>query len=188
MTESDIRDAFLVTSSNFLKLTEIAADVARTAEIMTERVRAGGKVIFCGNGGSAADAQHLAAELMGRFMLNRSPLAAMALSVNTSTITAIANDFAYEEVFERQLRGIGRAGDVLVGISTSGNSGNVVKALEAAKQIGIFTIGLTGEAGGRMAALCDICHRVPSESTPRIQEMHIALGHSLCEWIESALA
>lgn len=187
MTENDIRAAFQTASDNFVKLIAMAPQVAKTAEIMTARVKAGGKVIFCGNGGSAADAQHLAAELMGRFMIDRAPLAAMALSVNTSTITAIGNDYAYDEIFERQLRGIGRPGDVLVGLSTSGNSGNVVKALEAAKEIGIFTVGITGEGGGRMAEVCDVCHRVPSRSTPRIQEMHIALGHSLCEWIEAAL-
>jgi D-sedoheptulose 7-phosphate isomerase len=187
MNESDVREAFQTSADNFRKLTEMAGDVARTAETLTDRVRTGGKVIFCGNGGSAADAQHLAAELMGRFMVDRVPLAAMALSVNTSTITAIGNDYAYDEIFERQLRGIGRAGDVLVGISTSGNSGNVVKAVEAAKEIGILTVGLTGEGGGRMGEICDICIRVPSRSTPRIQEMHIAVGHSLCEWIEAAL-
>ena len=187
MTENDIRDAFQASSENFVKLTAMTGEIARTAEQITERVRAGGKVIFCGNGGSAADAQHLAAELMGRFMIDRAPLAAMALSVNTSTITAIGNDFGYDEVFERQLRGIGRPGDVLVGISTSGNSNNVVMAIEAAKKIGILTVALTGEGGGKMAEICDISHRVPSRSTPRIQEMHIAVGHCLCEWIEAAL-
>jgi D-sedoheptulose 7-phosphate isomerase len=187
MNESEVREAFRTSADNFRKLIEMAGEVSRTAEAVTHRVRTGGKVIFCGNGGSAADAQHLAAELMGRFMIDRAPLAAMALSVNTSTITAIGNDYAYDEVFERQLRGIGRAGDVLVGISTSGNSANVVKAIEAARQIGILTVGLTGESGGRMAEICDICLRVPSRSTPRIQEMHIAVGHSLCEWVEAAL-
>ena len=144
--------------------------------------------MFCGNGGSAADAQHLAAELMGRFMIDRAPLPAMALTVNSSAMTAIANDYSYEEVFDRQLRGIGRSGDVLVAISTSGNSGNVVRAIEAAREINILTIGLTGESGGRMGNLCDICIRVPSASTPRIQEMHIAVGHCLCELVEAALA
>lgn len=188
MTEEDVRQAFLTTARNFEKLTEMAAEVARVAEIVTERVRTGGKVMFCGNGGSAADAQHLAAELMGRFMIDRAPLAAMALNVNVSTMTAVGNDYAYEEIFDRQVRGIGREQDVLIGISTSGNSKNVVRALEAAKEMGILTIGLTGETGGKMAELCDICFRVPSTSTPRVQEMHIALGHSLCEWIEAALA
>jgi D-sedoheptulose 7-phosphate isomerase len=124
---------------------------------------------------------------MGRFMIDRAPLAAMALNVNTSTITAIGNDYSYDEIFERQLRGIGRAGDVLIALSTSGNSRNVVRAIEAAREIGIATIGLTGEAGGAMSNLCDICIRVPSSSTPRIQEMHIAVGHSICEWVEAAL-
>lgn len=188
MTEADMRSAFQATADNFLKLQEMVGTFATTAQLMTEKVKNGGKVIFCGNGGSAADAQHLAAELMGRFLIDRAPLAAMALSVNTSTITAIGNDFGYDEVFERQLRGVGRAGDVLVGISTSGNSVNVVRALEAANEIGILTVGLTGAGGGRMKEICQICHCVPSSSTPRIQEMHIAIGHSICEWIEAALA
>lgn len=188
MTKNDILEAFAATEQNFRKLAGQADLIASTAEELTERVRAGGKAIFCGNGGSAADAQHLAAELMGRFMMDRAPLAAMALSVNTSTITAIGNDFGYDEVFERQLRGIGRPGDALVGLSTSGNSKNVVFAMEAAKEIGILTIALVGEAGGRMAEIADIVIKVPSRSTPRIQEMHIAVGHALCEWVEAALA
>jgi D-sedoheptulose 7-phosphate isomerase len=188
MTKDDILEAFAATEQNFRKLADHADLVVAAAQEMTDRVKAGGKAIFCGNGGSAADAQHLAAELMGRFMMDRAPLAAMALSVNTSTITAIGNDFGYDEVFERQLRGIGRAGDVLVGLSTSGNSKNVVSAIEAAKEIGIFTIALVGEGGGRMAEIADMAIRVPSRSTPRIQEMHIAVGHALCEWVEAALA
>lgn len=188
MTEEDVRNAFLTTARNFEALAALAGEVAQTAEKVTERIRAGGKVMFCGNGGSAADAQHLAAELMGRFMIDRAPLPAMALNVNVSTMTAIGNDYAYEEIFERQLRGVGRAGDVLVGISTSGASKNVVRALRAAKSMDILAIGFTGEGGGEMAEFCDICLRAPSRSTPRIQEMHIAIGHSLCEWIEAALA
>lgn len=184
----DIREAFLVSARNFEVLAEMADLVGEAATAITDRVRAGGKVMFCGNGGSAADAQHLAAELMGRFMIDRQPLAAMALNVNVSTMTAIGNDYAYEEIFERQLRGIGKSGDVLIGLSTSGNSRNVVQALTAARELGIMTIGLTGQAGGAMAELCDISLRVPSTSTPRIQEMHIAVGHCVCEWVEAALA
>jgi D-sedoheptulose 7-phosphate isomerase len=187
VTKDDILEAFTATEANFRALKEKADLVVAAAEKMTALIRAGGKAIFCGNGGSAADAQHLAAELMGRFMLDRAPLAAMALSVNTSTITAVGNDFGYDEIFERQLRGIGRAGDVLIGLSTSGNSKNVVRAMEAANQIGIFTIALTGEGGGRMGEIADLVIKVPSRSTPRIQEMHIAVGHSLCEWVEAAL-
>lgn len=187
MNPEDILNAFEATEQNFRKLRELTPVIVEACELATERVREGGKVIFCGNGGSAADAQHLAAELMGRFMIDRAPLAAMALNVNTSTITAIGNDYSYDEIFERQLRGIGRQGDVLIGLSTSGNSRNVICAIEAAREMGIFTIGLTGESGGGMSNLCDICIRVPSGSTPRIQEMHIAVGHSICEWVEAAL-
>lgn len=188
MNKDDILEAFATTERNFRKLADHADVVVTAAEQMTVKIKAGGKAIFCGNGGSAADAQHLAAELMGRFLIDRAPLAAMALNVNTSTITAIGNDFGYDEVFERQLRGIGRAGDVLIGLSTSGNSKNVVRALEAAKELGILTIALVGEGGGRMGEIADIVVRVPSSSTPRIQEMHIAVGHALCEWVEAALA
>lgn len=188
MTSEDILAALTDTENNFRKLRELTPQIVEACELATERVLAGGKVIFCGNGGSAADAQHLAAELMGRFMIDRAPLAAMALNVNTSTITAIGNDYSYDEIFERQLRGIGRPGDVLIGLSTSGNSRNVVRAIEAAREIGIASIGLTGEGGGSMSNICDICIRVPSSSTPRIQEMHVAVGHSICEWVEAALA
>lgn len=188
VTSEDILQAFEASERNFRKLQELTPQIVDACELTTARVKAGGKVIFCGNGGSAADAQHLAAELMGRFMIDRAPLAAMALNVNTSTITAIGNDYSYEEIFERQLRGIGKEGDVLIGLSTSGNSRNVICAIEAARQIGIASIGLTGEGGGAMSNLCDICIRVPSSSTPRIQEMHIAVGHSICEWVEAALA
>lgn len=188
MTETDILAAFEETERNFRSLRAMAPAIAAASAKTSDLIRAGGKAIFCGNGGSAADAQHLAAELMGRFLIDRAPLAAMALNVNTSTLTAIGNDFGYDEVFERQLRGIGRLGDVLVGLSTSGNSTNVIRALKAAKEMGIFTIGLTGETGGKMAELCDVLLNVPSRSTPRIQEMHIAVGHCLCEWVEAALA
>lgn len=188
MNKQDVLEAFAATEQNFRKLADHADGVVDAAEQMTAKLKAGGKVIFCGNGGSAADAQHLAAELMGRFMMDRAPLAAMALNVNTSTITAIGNDFGYEDIFERQLRGIGRAGDVLVSLSTSGNSKNVIRAMAAAKELGILTIALVGEGGGRMGEIADIAIRVPSRSTPRIQEMHIAVGHALCEWVEAALA
>lgn len=160
---------------------ESAADAWMTA------LRNGGKVIFCGNGGSAADAQHLAAELMGRFLFDRDPMAAVSLTVDTSALTAIGNDYGYEHVFARQLRGIGRAGDVLLGMSTSGNSANVVKAFEAAREMGIVTIGLTGENGGRMADLSDILVAVPHKQTNHIQEAHITIGHLICALVESAL-
>ena len=188
MTKDEILAAYAETEANFRKLRDNVDVVVAAAETMTQLIKAGGKAIFCGNGGSAADAQHLAAELMGRFMIDRAPLAAMALSVNTSTITAVGNDYSYDEIFDRQLRGIGRAGDVLIGLSTSGNSRNVVRAVKAGKEMGIFTIALTGEGGGKMAEIADLAIKVPSRSTPRIQEMHIAVGHSLCEWVEAALA
>jgi len=188
MSIDRISAAFGESARNFEKLRDLAPQVHQGAEMLIETLRAGGKVFFCGNGGSAADAQHLAAELLGRFFLERAPLPAIALSVNSSTVTAIGNDYGYENVFERQLRGLGRAGDVLVGLSTSGNSENVVRAFQAARRMGIRVIGLTGQGGGAMAGLCDLCLAVPSRSTPRIQEMHIAVGHIMCELAEAALA
>lgn len=145
----------------------------------------GGKIHFCGNGGSAADAQHLAAELSGRFYYDRPPLNAEALHVNTSYLTAVANDYSYDMVYARMLQASAKNGDVLVGISTSGNSANILKAIEVAKEIGVKTIGMTGEKGGKMAGCCDILINVPSTCTPRIQESHIMIGHILCEIIES---
>jgi phosphoheptose isomerase len=183
-----VRDAFLQTSRNFTVFAEQADMIVAAAGLMTAGLRAGGKVLFCGNGGSAADSQHLAAELTGRYLKDRAPLAGLALTVDSSALTAIANDYSYDEVFARQVRGLGRSGDVLVGISTSGNSRNVVAALEAARAIGMRTIGLTGAGGGRMKDLCDVCLCVPSTDTPRIQEMHIAAGHMLCELVENAFA
>jgi len=188
MSIDRITAAFAETARNFERLQSLAPDIDRGATLMIETLRAGGTVFFCGNGGSAADAQHLAAELLGRFELERAPLPAVALSVNSSTVTAIANDYGFETVFERQILGLGRAGDLLVGLSTSGNSANVLLALQAARRIGVRTIGLTGEDGGAMAAACDLCLRVPSRITARIQEMHIAVGHIVCELAEAALA
>lgn len=147
----------------------------------------GHKIMFCGNGGSAADAQHLAAELSGRFYFDRKPLAAEALTVNTSFLTAVSNDYSFEEVFARLVEGSGQAGDVLVGLSTSGNSENVVRAFQAAHRKGIITVGLTGESGGNLADLSDFIIRVPSSDTPRIQESHILIGHIICELVERNL-
>lgn len=146
-----------------------------------------GKVLWCGNGGSAADAQHLAAEFSGRYYYDRPPLFSEALSVNSSYVTAVANDYSYDEIFARLTECMGRSGDVLIGMSTSGNSGNVVKALERAKSLNMITIGLTGEKGGEMADLCDVCIKVPSGDTPRIQECHMLIGHTICEIVESVL-
>lgn len=145
------------------------------------------KLLFCGNGGSAADAQHLAAEFTGRFYTDREPLFAEALHTNTSYLTAVANDYSYDEVFSRLLRGMGRKGDILFGISTSGNSKNIVKAFEIARQRGIITVGMTGQTGGLMKDLSDFLLNVPSTDTPRIQESHIMLGHIVCEFVEKAL-
>jgi D-sedoheptulose 7-phosphate isomerase len=149
-----------------------------------ETLRAGGKVMFAGNGGSAADAQHLAGEFVSRFNFDRPGLAGIALTTDTSVMTAIGNDYGYEHVFRRQVQALARPGDVLVGLSTSGNSPNVVLALEQARAMGVITVGFTGNRGGRMDVLCDHLLRVPSPLTPRIQEGHIVLGHTLCGLVE----
>jgi D-sedoheptulose 7-phosphate isomerase len=157
------------------------------SKLLEETYRSGGKVLFCGNGGSAGDAQHLAAELSGRFYLNRAPLYAEALHVNSSYVTAVANDFGYEEVYARMVEASGRLGDVLVAISTSGNSPNIVRAIDRAKQLGMVVVGMTGATGGKMADLCDLLVNIPSEDTPRIQESHILVGHIVCEVVEQSL-
>jgi D-sedoheptulose 7-phosphate isomerase len=157
------------------------------AKEITRALKNGKKVLFCGNGGSAADAQHLAAELSGKFYLERPSLPAEALHVNSSFLTAVANDYSYNQVFERALEGLGREGDVLVAISTSGNSANVVKAIEKAREKKMITVGLTGESGGRMREICDFLLRVPSADTPRIQEAHILMGHIICEIVEKEI-
>lgn len=143
-----------------------------------------GKVLWAGNGGSAADAQHLSAELSGRFYYDRPPLFSEALHVNTSYTTAVANDYSYDEIYARLTRAMGRKGDVLIGMSTSGNSGNVVKALEVANALGMITVGFTGETGGKMAGLCKYLINIPSKDTPRIQECHMVIGHTICELVE----
>ena len=154
------------------------------AERCKEALKSGNKVLFCGNGGSAADAQHLAAELIGRFQKERRSLASVALTTDTSILTAVANDYGYDEVFARQVEGLGRSGDVLIGISTSGNSANVVKAALKARDTGMHTIAFTGEGGGKLKDICDITVAVPSKVTARIQEMHIMVGHIICELVE----
>jgi len=183
----DFRAYCLTVAKNFEALAQLDAVVLSAIDAVTSTLKGGGKVIFCGNGGSAADAQHLAAELVGRYQMDRPPFAALALTVDTSALTAIANDYAFDEVFARQLRGIGQAKDVLIALSTSGNSGNVLRAIEAARESGIGTIGLTGQSGGAMRQLCDICICVPSERTNHIQEMHIAIGHMICGAVERRL-
>lgn len=165
--------------------------LVQTIQTISEKIIASykndGKVLFCGNGGSAADAQHLAAELSGRYYFDRPPLFSEALHVNTSYLTAVGNDYSYEEVFSRLLKAMGRKGDVLIGISTSGNSKNVIKALKTAKAIGMECVAFTGQTGGEMKNNCDYLINIPSTDTPRIQECHIMVGHIICEIVESAL-
>jgi len=155
---------------------------------MYTALAAGGQLLVAGNGGSAADAQHIAAELTGRFLLERRPFRALALHANTSSLTAVGNDYGYEHVFARELTAHARTGDVLLAISTSGNSPNILRAIEAARQCQVGVIGLTGETGGQMRVACDICICVPTRSTPRMQEMHITIGHTICELLEERLA
>ena len=162
-------------------------DVLRAGQLASQTLQQGGKILFCGNGGSAADSQHLAAELTGRFIKDRRPLAAMALSTDTSALTCIGNDYSFDEVFARQVAGLGRSGDLLIGISTSGNSRNVIRAVEEAQKLGMQTIGLLGRDGGQLRSLCDHSIVVPSPVTARIQECHILIGHTLCGLIEQAL-
>jgi len=157
------------------------------ASQMVRALRAGNKVFWCGNGGSAADSQHLAAELIGRFRRERRALASIALSVNTSILTAISNDYGYDLVFRRQIEALGSRGDVLIGISTSGNSANVVQAMELARHMGIFTIAMIGAKGGRCADNADLALRMPSDETARIQEAHIFCGHFICDCVEAAM-
>lgn len=161
--------------------------VARAADLLIETIRAGGKLLIFGNGGSAADAQHIAAELVNRLNYDRPPIAAIALTTDTSILTSVANDASFAELFERQVRALGRKGDAVIAISTSGDSPNVLKAVEAARQLGIKVVALAGRNGGRLAPLADVALVVESVSTQRVQETHIAIAHILCELIEDAL-
>src|SRR5271157_3805745 len=161
--------------------------ITTAAEALIACYRNGGKALFFGNGGSAADAQHLAAEFLGRYLREREPLPALALHANSSAVTAIANDYGYDLVYARQLKALATRGDVAIAISTSGNSLNVVEALRCARQMGLFTVALTGATGGRLRGLVDVLIAVPSEETPRIQECHILIGHALCDAVEQAM-
>jgi D-sedoheptulose 7-phosphate isomerase len=161
--------------------------IEEVAGLIIEAYRNGNKVLLCGNGGSAADAQHIAAELSGRFYLNRHPLYAEALHVNTSYLTATANDYGFDFIYSRLVEAIGKAGDVFIGISTSGNSENVVNAMKTAKEKKLITIGFTGKYGGKLNQFADVLLCVPSDDTPRIQEVHITIGHIICELVETAL-
>ncbi len=166
---------------------ELIGNIEKVTAQMVECYRNGGTVYFCGNGGSAADAQHIAAELSGRFYYDRPPLAAEALHVNTSYLTAVANDYSYDEIYARYIRGVAKDGDMLVGISTSGNSKNIINAFVAAKEFGVKTVALTGESGGKMIDIADVTINVPSSDTPRIQESHIMIGHIICQYVESEM-
>jgi D-sedoheptulose 7-phosphate isomerase len=176
----DVKKALLLDSELHDSLTEVAMQIVKS-------LHAGGKLLLCGNGGSAADAQHLAAEFTGRYLKERRALPALALSVNSSSVTAIGNDYGFDLVFARQLEALGKEGDVVMGISTSGNSRNVIRALEVAKSKAIYAVALTGASGGAMKCLADCAICVPSDETPRIQECHILVGHIICEIVEEAL-
>jgi D-sedoheptulose 7-phosphate isomerase len=163
---------------------ELLSKICLLSERTVGAIKSGRCVLFCGNGGSAADAQHLAAEFVGRFRLERLPLPSMALTTNTSLLTAIANDYGYDQVFSRQVHAFAKPNDILFGISTSGNSPNVVRAVEEARMLGVYTVGLTGRSGGRLKECADVLLNVPSDQTPRIQEAHILLAHIYCDLVE----
>lgn len=167
---------------------ECAAEIAEVAEVTTEAFRNGKKVLLFGNGGSAAEAVHVAAEFVGRYLIDREPLPAVALTANLSAVTAIGNDYGYDEVFSRQVRALGVEGDVAIGLTTSGRSPNVVKALQVARELGLTAVGMTGAEPGPVGEVSDHCIRIPSTETPRIQEGHLLASHIICEWVEARLS
>ncbi|MBS1663133.1 MAG: SIS domain-containing protein [Bacteroidetes bacterium] len=178
-----IRESLTV-KEQILKDERLIGVVGSIVDLIVDRFRQGKHLYFCGNGGSAADAQHLAAEFSGRFYINRDALPSEALHCNTSYLTAVANDYSYDLIYSRLIKGIGKSSDILVGMSTSGNSENIVRAFETAREKGITTIGMTGEGGGRMRELSDYLIDIPSKNTPRIQEAHMLLGHIICQLVE----
>jgi D-sedoheptulose 7-phosphate isomerase len=180
-------EASIATKQSLLCSTDVVMTVAKVSEILVNVLKQGNKAILFGNGGSAADAQHIAAELVGRFAFDRPALPALALSVNTSCVTAIGNDYGFDQVFSRQIEALARAGDVAIGISTSGNSPNVVRAISMARKMGLHTIALTGTTGGNLKNAVDHCICVPSSETPRIQESHILIGHIISELVEQTI-
>ena len=184
---SKLIEASIATKQSLLCSTDVVLAVAKVSEILVKVLKRGNKALLFGNGGSAADAQHIAAELVGRFAFDRPALPALALSVNTSCVTAIGNDYGFDQVFSRQVEALARAGDVAIGISTSGNSPNVVRAISMAKKMGLHTIALAGRTGGNLRKAVDHCICVPSNDTPRIQECHILIGHIISELIEKEL-
>jgi D-sedoheptulose 7-phosphate isomerase len=174
----------IVTKQLVLQNDELLSTVEKIIDVITKAFISGNRIYFCGNGGSAADAQHLAAEFSGRFYIDRKALPAEALHCNTSYLTAVANDYGYDVVYSRMIDGIGQAGDVLIGLSTSGNSENIIKAFETAKQKGMATVAFTGASGGMMKETADYLINIPSVDTPRIQESHIMIGHIICQLVE----
>jgi D-sedoheptulose 7-phosphate isomerase len=184
---SKMIEASIATKQSLLSNTEVVSTIAKVSEILVNALKQGNKVLLFGNGGSAADAQHIAAELVGRFAFDRPALPALALSVNTSCVTAIGNDYGFDQVFSRQIEALARSGDVAIGITTSGNSPNVLLAVSSAKKMGLRTIGLTGRAGGKLKNSVDYCICAPSNETPRIQECHILIGHIISELVESEI-
>ena len=172
---------------NLLADESVMEVVAQVAELCTDTIRSGGKVMFAGNGGSAADAQHLAGEFVSRFNFDRPGIAGLALTTDTSVLTAIGNDYGYEQVFSRQVQALGRPGDVLVGITTSGQSPNILRAFSQARSSGVRTVGMSGAKGGALREVCDYCIIVPERPTPRVQELHIAIGHTICALIEESM-
>jgi len=183
----DIIGASIDTKQKLMNDAVLVETIEKVTDAMVKAFSGGNKVLFCGNGGSAADAQHLAAEFSGRFYTDRDPLPSEALHCNSSYMTAVANDYGYDVVYSRIIRGTGRAGDVLVALSTSGNSVNIIKAVEEARKIGMIIVVLSGEGGGKLRTMCDHLINVPSNDTPRIQESHIMVGHIICELVESEL-
>lgn len=177
-------ESSIETKQKLLQDDKIAETVEEITKAIVAAFKNGNKLLLCGNGGSAADAQHLAAEFTGRFYKDRQALPAEALHVNTSYLTSVANDYSFDVVYSRMVTGIGNKGDLLIGLSTSGNSINIIKALEAAKEKGMITVGFTGETGGKMKNMCDHLINIPSDDTPRIQESHILLGHIICQLAE----
>jgi len=181
---SEIIKASIETKQQVLQNDELIGTIEKVVDVIIKAFKNGNRVYFCGNGGSAADAQHLAAEFSGRFYIDRKALPAEALHCNTSYLTAVANDYSYDAVYSRIIEGIGQEGDILVGLSTSGNSGNIIKAFEVAKEKKIVTVGFTGTGGGKMKPVSDYLINIPSTDTPRIQESHIMAGHIICQLVE----
>ena len=182
----EINDSISV-KQKILKDAVLVHSIQEVADECVAAYRRGNRVLLAGNGGSAADAQHIAAELVSRYSFDRPGLAAIALTTDSSVLTAIGNDYGYEQIFRRQLEANGRQGDVFIGISTSGNSPNILTALQCARELGVVAVGLTGQGGAKMQAFCDYCIKVPSMSTPRIQESHILLGHIICGIVEDTV-